>query len=355
MLQYSMLKTFLQQTKKRINLTSLKYLRNQRSRFEKINKWGVDCINVLQPFIVGGKNIRGSMLLLSAEMFGYRNPNLLLPLASAIELIHSSLLIHDDIMDEDLQRRGMKSIYARYLAMGEEMKLKNPYIFSISNAMCVGDTGFFLTIQQIAESDIPHKSEILQLFSSEMAYVGIAQMEDVYQGHSIDNPSIKDILNTYEYKTARYTFSLPFVLGGIIASQPKPVLNMVRELGLHLGLIFQIKDDELGLMSETEIGKPVGSDIKENKKTIIRHYLYKKSDAGQKDYCDSVFGKSSISPHDIETIRAMVKQLGILKEIDSIIDSHKKKAQKLIVRLRISDTHKQILRELLKYMITRNI
>ena len=247
-----------------------------RGNFGRINAWGPDLGGRLLDFALRGKMVRGGLLLLGHEMHaaggGRAAPRPVLRAAAAMEIIHSSLLIHDDIMDNDRLRRGGRTIFAQYEQAGRRARAVDPAAFGRSMGICAGDVGYFLAWEILSglAVDAERKVELLALVSRELSYVGLAQMQDVAFSAFPRIPSRDDVLALYIYKTARYTFALPLMAGALIAGAPAAERRRLCELGERLGVIFQVRDDELGIFgSEAETGKPVGSDIREGKKTLL--------------------------------------------------------------------------------------
>ena len=344
-----MFKDYLKEKKIIIDKYICDYLDSEKKQLGEITPWGNDFIEKLKKFTTLGKTIRGNLVFLSAEMFNYKKTSELLKLAGGMELIHSSLLIHDDIMDNDLTRRGISTVFASYLPFGS-------LPLAQSLGICAGDIGFFLSLgcfnNLMVEETI--KTKLTKKFIDEMMMVGLAQMSDVYWGNKKDLPGLNDIEKIYLYKTARYSFSLPLALGAIIANQNNKTITMVEKLGEYLGLMFQIKDDEIGLTgTEEEIGKPVGSDIRENKKTLIHYYLYKKAYQKQRKYLDSVFGNKNIKNKDIAEVKLLVDELGVLKIIRQRINELVNQSYLIIRALPIEKTYQILLSDLVKILITR--
>lgn len=189
--------------------------------YEDINSWGPEATKQLSDFATAGKGIRGSLALFSYSAFsGKKDIAPALPLAAALELFHAGFLIHDDIMDNDALRRGKPSLHTQ---VGEAV------------AICMGDLAFFLGYKAIA--GLPVQAYV----SEELAKATVAQMEDVSQ----KEPTSDDVLRLYRFKTARYTFSLPLVAGAMLAEADPKIIPQLEDLGESLGLLFQIRDDEL--------------------------------------------------------------------------------------------------------------
>lgn len=271
--------------------------------------WGKDVSDRLLKFSLGGKMFRGGLVLLAHEVFGGKHKREAARAACAVELLESSLLIHDDIIDNDYLRRGQKTIFAEY---GEDL------------GICFGDAGYFFAYEILPKS-------LVEIFSRKSVEVVLGQMQDIYLGSSKKSFDEKDVIDVYLYKTASYSCSLPLMMGAILAGEEEKTVFGMEELGKCLGVIFQIKDDEIGLFGEEkEIGKAVGGDIKEGKKTLYYLYLFEKALAEDLKRLKKIFGNKNITNGDILFVREMVKRLGVDKEIHKKLLYYEEKARKLI-------------------------
>ncbi|MDP3785119.1 MAG: polyprenyl synthetase family protein [bacterium] len=211
------------------------FLKKKEKELSKINPWGRDALRRLRVFVKRGKTLRGALVILSYLLKQKKVSQEAIAAAAALELAHSSLLIHDDIMDEDFWRRGRKTIFAQYAALAP--KRKKARHFGESMGICAGNLGFFLAFEILPERLRP-------VFTKELVVVDVGQMQDVYfvSGGRI---SRAEVLRMYRYKTARYTFSLPFLMGGILAGLPLSSLRKLEKFGELCGIVFQLRDDEL--------------------------------------------------------------------------------------------------------------
>lgn len=295
------------------------YLDAKEKSFSKVNPLASNALKRLQEFVISGKMLRGSLVFFGYSLFKNTPPKDILKLASAIELFQSSLLIHDDIMDEDRVRRGKPSIFAQYETFAKENNLSESKNFGRNIATCIGDLGFFLGYNLI--SDLPTKliNKVMKMISDEFISVGLAQMHDLYNSVSSNIPSEEEILNLYKHKTARYTFSLPLSLGAGLAGGGRNDITKLEKIGEELGIIFQIRDDELGILGNAEkIGKPVGSDITQNKKTLYYVYLFRLASKEQKEKLNKIFGKPNLKKEEILFVTNLIHQLKINELVDKI-------------------------------------
>ncbi len=236
------------------------FLENRTKKYRVVGFWSADAIGRLTSFILGGKAIRGSLALFAYDAFSKgKNTKNALPLAAALELFHAAFLIEDDVMDQDEMRHGKATIHRQYTKAGQ-----TPHAGE-SLAINVAGLAIFCGYDVLSQSE--GGAKLFGHVSRELAPVTIAQMHDVAPGAS---PNVEDILRTYRFKTARYTFSLPLSSGAILAGAPSSTVQRLEAVGEHIGILFQIRDDELGVGgNEKETGKPVGTDAREGRQTLV--------------------------------------------------------------------------------------
>jgi geranylgeranyl diphosphate synthase, type I len=282
---------FITQYKKQINTFLQDFLETQKQELQLINVWAEGAITRLSEFSTNGKAIRGSLVLFAFEAHGKQIDTDALRVAAAMELFHSGFLIHDDIMDKDVTRRGNPSIYAQYETLANLAGAREIAHFGLSMGINVGDLCFFLAHRVLSGISSQQLPAILSYINKELSTVVIAQMQDVSEGHMTKKLTQEEILSVYRYKTARYTFSLPLSLGSMLSGGTPHDKTQLIELGEALGILFQIRDDELSISGdETITGKPVGSDERNQKQILalrmnqadviaLQNQLLKKIDA----------------------------------------------------------------------------
>ena len=134
--------------------------------------------------------------------------------------------------------------------------------------------------------------------------------------------------------------------GAILAKQSEQVIVQLNELGKTLGLIFQIKDNELGLFGDTKkIGKPVGSDIREGKKTLYYYYLLQKID--RKEKVLNAFGNQDLDENGVKEVLALIEEQGIKKMVNKDLIELKILAKKQINNLLVTIEMKKMMNQFL--------
>jgi geranylgeranyl diphosphate synthase type I len=332
-------------------------LDRRHADFTRVNAWGPDALSRLRAFASRGKMLRGSLLLLGYEMYARRPASVAVArVAAALEIIHSSLLVHDDIMDNDRLRRGARTVFAQYEELGRGRRAADPRSFGSAMGICAGDVGYFLAGDILASLplDPSVKGPLLSLVFRELAYVGLAQMQDIAFGAFERTPARDEVIALYLYKTARYTFSLPLTAGALIAGAAPAESRKLRELGERLGVMFQVRDDDLGIFgSEKETGKPVGSDIRQGKKTLLYLELFRMARGKEKKALVELFGKAALSRAEAARVRKAMEKLGARSTIGSMLEGLAGEAEGIICSLSVSEAHADVLRDIAARSIRR--
>ena len=301
--------------------------------------------------------IRGGLVSLGYELTGKQGSHSVTQVGAVMELVQSALLIHDDIMDRDPIRRGVKSLYHQYEEMAEKKGLSGSLHIGESMGICAGDVAFFTAFEVLSGIDLPADDyrKVVRLCSREISHVGVAQMQDVYWGGAAAGVDEEKILRLYLHKTGRYTFSLPLMLGGILAGQTQNVICTLEQIGEHMGIAFQIRDDELGLFGdEQRLGKPIGSDVREGKKTLYHAQLFTRASEEQRSRLRGIFGNDGVTQTDIEYVRAMVVDLGIREHVQRLAQELAEKARSEVLELQCRNrTRRDILLDIMDYAILR--
>lgn len=330
---------FLKPYKKQVDVFLTAFLKNQKD----------DLATNLLSFSITGKTIRGSLLLFTYELLNGKNKTDAIQTAAALELFHSSYLIHDDIIDNDRLRRGKQSVWELYA------KNKNSDHFGRSMAICAGDIGFFLGFELLSTLSLEKERQVnlVKLFSDELFHVGVAQSWDIEESFSKTFTEKKKIELIYRYKTARYTFSLPFLAASLLAGKDNLSLKLDL-LGETLGMLYQIKDDHLGLYGNTEkTGKPVGNDIVQKKKTLIMAILMEKVSQDEKKRIKEIFTKKNISKKDVSYIQKLIQNSETNNDVIKLMNSYAKNANNIINTIDISKSNREKLYNLVDFCLNR--
>lgn len=266
----------------------------------------------------GGKKIRPSLVLLSAESVGGRMEGAY-KTAAAVELIHTFSLIHDDIMDEDEMRRGMPSVHTLW---GQSM------------AILAGDILFSLAFELIAQThneNIPSRRVIKALNTVVDACIKICegQAYDMgFEGKLDVNES--EYLNMIYKKTAAL-IAAATKAGAILGGGSEKQVEALSEYGRLIGMAFQIQDDYLDVVSDAEkLGKPVGSDIAEGKMTLMVVHTLSQASADDKQTLISILENNSNETEEIQKAINIFTNYGSINYARDIALESVENAKKLL-------------------------
>jgi len=333
-------------------------LTGAEDHFERVSPWGRDVARRLRAFSVRGKMIRGGLVAMGASIFGHEPDADIVRAGAVAELIQSFLLIHDDIMDRDTSRRGEDAVFYQYARLAEKEGIEDSYHLGEALGTCVGDVSmlFAFDLLEGLACDGERAARVRRLFAREITWVGLAQMSDLYYGQTTRSVSEREVIDLYRFKTGRYTFSLPLSVGAVLAGQDGEIVTALGELGEKLGVIFQIKDDELGLFGDEEkIGKPLGSDIAENKKTLFRRYLFDRAEDDERAWLDGVFGARRVTSKQVERVRELIEARGVRADIDRLVETRAEEARADIAGIATATgADVKLLIELLEYNLARS-
>lgn len=342
------MKKYILEKKTRLNSYIKEQLKEYSEGFVLFNDWGQDSFSRIPEFISRGKMIRGALVYLGFEAFGGKDLSLADPLAAAVELLHAGFLIHDDIMDQDELRRGKPAIH---------VSLRDKFDNSFSDsektaeniAICLGNICYFTAFNFI------NNRSVSRLFNREAIITGLGQMDDLYLSSSQEIPNHEKILNIYRLKTAKYTFSLPLKTGAIMAGVDDKTLETLNELGIEIGTLFQMRDDELNLYGDTDkTGKPAGSDIREGKKTLLHSLLLGNASEKHAEFIKDSLGNSQLDNDDIKKLREISIEYGAKKKHEKIASEFHLKASRIINHLDISGISRSLLKDILDYSYKRD-
>ncbi|MFH1649121.1 MAG: polyprenyl synthetase family protein [Candidatus Woesearchaeota archaeon] len=284
----------------------------------------------------GGKRIRAILIVVGYLACGGKNIKEIVKVSTSAELLQSFLLIHDDIIDEDDLRRGGSTVHASF-------RQKYNQRISESLAMITGDLSICYTLEPVLNSSFSDslKLEAIREIMNTTKTTCFGQILDEYgELKEVDEKFVESIQIN---KTANYTIAKPLVLGAKLAGASNEVIEGLSEFGLSLGRAFQIRDDILGVFGdEKKLGKPVGSDLVEGKKTLLIIRANSK-------FINSMIGKD-LNEKEIEKIREIIISSGSLYYSKKLIEELIEKAKKALDKVNIKSEQKKFLMEIADYI-----
>jgi geranylgeranyl pyrophosphate synthase len=307
----------LQEFSKEFDKYLFRFIKQKIKKYKKLAK-DKDIENFIchiEKYLKNGKRLRpyGVYLTFSESKKALKERDWMVMLC--VELIHALALIHDDIIDRAVSRRGVASINGfiqnqASFARGD----KNHY--ANSQAILIGDLLYAAAFEILFEAKTQQKvhNSIVELLDE----VIVGQMIDVKLAYT-ERASKHLILRKTKYKTAFYTFARPFeigsILGGLSTQKQKEFFN----IGEKMGILYQLQDDYLDVFGDEKILKKEGmNDIREGQQTLLTDYFFSHANEEQKILFNNFLGKNFLPKHSV-TIRNLLQEVGtgeyILKEI----------------------------------------
>lgn len=305
---------------------------------------------------MGGKNIRGALTRLGYECFGGKNEKAVLRASLMVEVTHAFLLMHDDIMDQDSLRRGLPTIHVRYGEIHRERYTKGDFRhYGLCMALNLGDAGFALSNLILADSDFSSeiKERVLRKFSRQILTTSYGQAIDVSLEHT-GLVTEDDVMKVHHYKTANYTITGPLQYGALFAGATERTVEKIEKYGLPVGIAFQLRDDELGLFSdEKTLGKPIGSDVREDKNTILHIEALELAQGEDKRFLSHAYGNANLSFEDIKRVQEITIKTGALSYSQKMAKELVEKGKKHVAGITKNSELRDTLYKMADFMIER--
>ncbi|MCD6445051.1 polyprenyl synthetase family protein [Candidatus Bathyarchaeota archaeon] len=291
----------------------------------------------------GGKRLRPFMLVKSYEACGGEGEKPY-PAAAGVEILHTFTLIHDDIIDRDETRRGVPTVHV---------------LWGIPQAIISGDMLFALVFRTLSKGlrDIGVEDsvivEVVGRFSKTLIDICAGQTMDMVMAEKPTTAvTVDEYMEMIKLKTA-VLYMASAEIGGLLAGASSEELEALRSYGLNSGLAFQMIDDVLGVSGvEEELGKPVGSDIREGKKTIVvLEALSRLDDAGKRRLLGVLGDRGASRDKIIEAIR-LIESSGAVEEAKRLARLYSSKAREALRRLPATDA-RRLLEALTDFIVER--
>lgn len=326
---------------------SRNYFKNKQKEIKKYPTLIGDIYSDLEDISAGGKRVRGFLVYLGFLVGGGHNLKKILPVSMAIELLHTFLLIHDDIIDKSDIRRGKLTIHKRY-------EKKFDYHYGISQAIVAGDTACFEAIDLINSSnfDSKRKKLCLEVISKVILETTYGELLDVE--YSYKRPKLKQIEQVTDLKTARYTFVGPLTIGAILAGARKSQLSAINRYGLKVGYIFQLVDDILGVFGNEEIlGKSTLSDMREGKNTLLIYNARELATLPDKKRLDKLWGKDDADEGDLKIVKDIIKRCGAYDWCITEINSLSRKSSAYLSDITDDEKLRKVFLQMAEFIVSR--
>tara|TARA_B100001057_G_scaffold111538_1_gene109645 strand:- start:1048 stop:2046 length:999 start_codon:yes stop_codon:yes gene_type:complete len=313
--------------KKELNETD-KLIKNQINsdvnRIPKLSKHIID---------LGGKRLRPMLTISCAKMLKIRNKNHI-KLAAAVELLHTATLLHDDVVDESVYRRGEKTSHT---------------LWDNKSSILVGDFLLGKAFQLMVETN---SIECLNILSNAAAIIAEGEVLQLVETNNI-NIKETNYIKIIESKTAAL-FSSACEVGGVVSGANKSQKKKLFNFGKNLGTAFQLIDDALDYEgSSTKMGKNNGDDFYDGKVTLPVILAINNADKKEKDFWKNTFNKKVRNKTDLKTAKKIIKDKDTINQTLILANKYGEKAKHIMKDFE-SNSIRNALIDLVDFSLIRN-
>lgn len=286
----------------------------------------------------GGKRLRPFLTLKACELVGGRSEDAL-PLAASIELLHNFTIIHDDIMDNDKKRRGVPTVHV---------------LWGTPIAITAGDMLFAKAYEAALgprNASPQHLIAAMTIITNATILICEGQTSDMLfeQRTNVSEEEYMEMV----YKKTAALFEAAAAAGALIGGGTPSQQARLSTLARFIGLAFQMVDDVLGLVgSENALGKPVGSDVREGKNTLLIIHALSQADQNLRTQILDVLGNKTVSEKQIKATVQTIRSLG---SVEYVVNKAKVFSDKAKAQLSVFPPcpSKNVLIDLCDYIISR--
>ena len=289
-----------------------------------------------------GKALRPTLCLLACEVAG-GDYSRALPVAAAVELVHNFSLIHDDIQDDDWERRHNPTVWCIW---------GKPQAINAGSAM---RTLASMALSRLKEYGVSLQKQLCvqQLIDESSLRLIEGQYLDISYESRLDI-GVNDYMEMIEKKTATLIAS-SLEIGALLGTDDESVIIGLRDIGRNLGLAFQVRDDILGIWGdEVKTGKPLGGDIRRRKKTLPIVYALENGNDGLRRELVNVYQNGAFNDDGVAVVLSILDAVGAQRQTQRVVEKYCNEALAGIKKLELVPSRKQDLEELIYFLVKRN-
>jgi geranylgeranyl diphosphate synthase type I len=320
--------THLPQIRAQVGRALDEFLDSQRAALGAIGPDMLPWMDAISALLASGKRLRPAFCYWGWRAAGGEDRPHIHAAAAALELLHASALVHDDLMDASDTRRGQPSVHRRFAGVHVDSGWRGSAdAFGAGAAILIGDLLMAWTDELFAASGLPPAAlrrgqPVLDAMRAEMI---CGQYLDLL-GQAAGDGTVDSALRVVRYKSAKYTVERPLQLGAALAAQAAggdPAIERAcRGYGVPVGVAFQLRDDVLGVFGDPALtGKPATDDLREGKRTVLVAIARERAGAAGRELLDRLLGDRLLDEAGAAQIRSILVETGALAECELMIDS----------------------------------
>lgn len=305
-------------------------LEDSRSRLGHIGPETEDVTDAAAALLAGGKRLRASFCVAGWAACGGPPPSAatdaVIAAGASLELFQAAALVHDDVMDGSLTRRGLPAAHRRFAHVHRERSwIGPPDRFGEAAAILLGDLLLVTSFREIAAAlaTVPARAarrgqDVYDLMTAEVTLGQYLDMQAQAAPWTEDPALALDRAErVVRAKSARYSVEHPIVLGAALAGAGDEHLRACSRFGLPIGEAFQLRDDVLGVFGDpTVTGKPAGDDLREGKRTVLVALALESATPAQSSALRAALGQADLDEDALQRARDVLVATGALDAVE---------------------------------------
>ena len=287
---------------------------------------------------IGGKRVRPVLLIMTCDIL-LKNIDKALPAAICVEFLHNFTLVHDDIIDRSKLRRGKQTIHEKW---------------DLNTAILSGDLMNILSYQFLQPYSDKLFKKLSILLNETSVKLCVGQQWDIDYSQ-VEKITRSNYIEMIRYKTSEL-IACSLKMGALIGGLSNRLSDLFYEYGIYLGIAFQIQDDYLDVFGSKNIfGKKIGTDILENKKTLLYINTYESLSVKEKNELMKLYSPTNDvnSKIKIKRVKEIFLKNDADKKVSNDIMKYQKKCYELIKKFPISNSNKKLYNNLTDKILFR--
>ncbi len=299
---------FLADVKRRVDARLERYFEGRRAYAKTLSAPSLELVDALYDFTQrGGKRTRPAVLIAGhMAVSAHTDVDALLDPSAGLELLQSYLLVHDDFMDQDDERRGGTTLHKLFAERTGDAHL------GASLAILAGDLGNGFAIELVAGAPMPEaeRARAMRVFWE--------MQQDVVFGQGLDLLAYPDVALIQRLKTGSYSVKGPLFLGAVIGGASEAQLAALARYADPVGQAFQARDDLLGTFGAPEkTGKPAGNDLRAGKRTALIDEAERRLSAEEMTKIRRVLGRPDAATEEVAQAMALLERSGAREAVEA--------------------------------------
>lgn len=306
-----------------------RFFERAKARAAKLGPSYLSLWETLESSTAGGKRVRPRTLLTAYLTLGGTDTDAAARVGAAFELLHTALIVHDDVIDLDFTRRGQENVSGAYRARASAAGIEPSAALhrGLSAGVIAGDlalTGAFRLLDRVG-MDADVRLRLAEILDDAVFASAGGELIDVDLSFHPGAPPIAEILHMERLKTAVYSFEAPLQAGAVLAGASDDVVDTLGLYGRDVGIAYQVVDDLLGVFgTESATGKSSFSDLREGKRTVLISFA---SDKPEWEELSSLIGSPDLTARDAERARELLVSSGARDHARELVQEYADRAR----------------------------